>query len=449
MFKMNTQTCPRVLAGGTLIDGTGAPPIKDSVVILNQEYIVEVGKRDQVEIPLDAEVIDITGKTIMPGLIDSHCHFLWMGVAMKTMVLLHETKSLEEAIKQVKKHAEEAEPGEWIVGIGWDESKWPENRYITVDDLDPIAPENPVMLSRVCGHLVSINTAAMEAAGITRETQDTEGGHVDKDEFGENTGILRDCRHLIEEYIPQTSQETIVDSLGLASQYALSLGCTGVHDAGLSNNEIAGYREAEKRGNLKIRSYLMLSRDATEDALKTGIEKGFTEHLVQLGPVKLFMDGSLGARTAALFEPYEDEPSTTGLLMQKPEALTEKIVAANAAELQTATHAIGDLAIEYVLDSIQEALRNNPRKNHRHRIEHCEITSAQQIERIKKLNIIPDMQPNFIGEWSGPGSMYNQRLGDRREHMSNQYRAMLDEGIKLAFEATACHSTQSMVSGAR
>ncbi len=430
---MNTETCPRVLVGGTLIDGTGAPSIKDSVVILNQKYIVEVGKRDQVEIPLDAEVIDITGKTIMPGLIDSHCHFLWMGVAMKTMVLLHETKSLEEALKKVKKHAEEAKPEEWIVGIGWDESKWPENRYLTADDLDPVAPENPVMLSRVCGHLVSINTAAMKITGITRETQDTEGGHVDKDEYGENTGILRDCRHLIESYIPKTSHETIVDSLGLASNHALSLGCTGVHDAGLSNMEIAGYQEAEKQGKLKVRSYLMLSRDAAEDAIKTGTEKGFTDSLVQLGPVKLFMDGSLGARTAALFEPYEDEPSTTGLLMQKPEALTEEIVRANEAKLQTATHAIGDLAVEYVLDSIQEALRRNPRKNHRHRIEHCELTSAQQIERIKKLNIIPDMQPNFIGEWSGPGSMYNQRLGNRREHMSNQYRAMLDEGIKLAF----------------
>lgn len=433
MFTMNPKTCPRVLVGGTLIDGTGAPPIKDSVVILNQEYIVEVGKRDQVETPPDAEVIDITGKTIMPGLIDSHCHFLWMGVAMKTMVLLNETKSLEEALKQVKKHAEEAEPGEWIVGIGWDESKWPENRYITADDLDPIAPDNPVILSRVCGHLVSINTLAMEAAGITRETQDTEGGHVDKDEFGENTGILRDCRHLVDSVIPQASLETIVDSLELASNYALSLGCTGIHDAGLGNEEIKAYQEAENQGKLKVRSRLMIREDAVESFIKQGINENSGDDLVQIGPVKQLMDGSLGARTAALFDPYEDEPSTSGLVLLKPEVLTENIVKAHMAGLQTATHAIGDLAVEYVLDSIQEALRRQPRKNHRHRIEHCELTSAQQIERIKRLEIIPDMQPNFIGEWSGPGSMYNQRLGNKREHMSNQYRAMLDEGIKLAF----------------
>jgi hypothetical protein len=272
----------------------------------------------------------------------------------------------------------------------------------------------------------------MEAAGITRETQDTEGGHVDKDEFGENTGILRDCRHLVDSVIPKASLEIIVDSLELASNYALSLGCTGIHDAGLGSDEIKAYQEAEKQGKLKVRSRLMIRGDAVESVIKQGINENSNE-LVQIGPVKQLMDGSLGARTAALFDPYEDEPSTSGLVLLKPEVLTENIVKAHTAGLQTATHAIGDLAVEYVLDSIQEALRRQPRKNHRHRIEHCELTSAQQIERIKRLEIIPDMQPNFIGEWSGPGSMYNQRLGNKREHMSNQYRAMLDEGIKLAF----------------
>ena len=430
---MSLETCPRVLVGGTLIDGTGAQPIKDSIVILKDEYIVEVGKRDEVEIPAGAEVYDITGKTIMPGLIDSHCHFLWMGVAMKSMVMLNDTKSLDEAIQRVKKRISEAKPGEWIIGNGWDESKWPENRYLTREDLDPIAPDNPVVLSRVCGHLVSINEKAMEVAGITRDTQDTEGGHVDKDEDGENTGILRDCRYLVQAAIPPTSVETMVEGLKVASDYALSLGCTAIHDAGLTGRDINGYQQAEDEGKLKVRSYVMVTGEAAEAAIKLGVKTGLGDDMVQLGPVKLLMDGSLGARTAALFEPYEDEPSTSGLLLIKPEMLTEKISRAHEANLQVATHAIGDLAVEKVLDSIQEALRRNPRKDHRHRIEHCEITGAQQIERIKQLGVIPDMQPNFIGEWSGPGSMYNQRLGDRRERLSNQYRAMLDEGIRVAF----------------
>jgi hypothetical protein len=213
----------------------------------------------------------------------------------------------------------------------------------------------------------------------------------------------------------------------------LSLGCTGVHDAGLFNKNIQAYQQAEKEGKLKVRAYIMLKGDAQEAAINIGVQTGLGDDMVQMGPVKLMMDGSLGARTAALFEPYSDEPSTSGLILENPKILTEKIVSAHDANLQTATHAIGDLAVEKTLDSIQEAIRRNPKKNHRHRIEHCEITSSQQIERIRQLGVIPAMQPNFIGEWSGPGSMYNQRLGDRRERLTNQYRAMLDEDIRVAF----------------
>lgn len=433
LSKMSLDTCPRVLVGGTLIDGTGAPPIENSIVIINDEYIVAVGKRDEIPIPDVSEVYDITGKTIMPGLIDSHCHFLGMGVSMKTKVLLNDTENVQEALFRVKKRVKDAKPGEWIIGSGWDESKWAENRYLNKYDLDAISPHNPVMLSRVCGHLVSINTKAMELAGITRDTQDTEGGHVDKDDNGENTGILRDCRYLVNNVIPLTPAETLVEALEVASDHALSLGCTGIHDAGLGTNEFRAYQQANAVGKLKVRSNLMMHQDVTDGAIAMGLETGFGDGMVRIGPVKLMMDGSLGARTAALFDPYEDEPSTSGLLLEKPDVLRDKIARAHTNNLQSATHAIGDLAIEHVLDGIQEALRQNPRKDHRHRIEHCEITSAQQIERIKQLGIIPDMQPNFIGEWSGPGSMYRQRLGERRDRMSNQYRQMLDEGIKVAF----------------
>ena len=433
LFNMSLETCPRVLVGGTLIDGTGTPPLKDSIVILRDEYIVKVGKRDDVTIPSGSEVYDITGKTIMPGFIDSHCHFLWMGIDMKNNVQLNDTKTINEALMRIKKRITEAKPGEWIVGKGWDESKWLENRYLTKEDIDPIAPENPVMLSRVCGHLVSINTKAMEIAGITEETQDVKGGHVDKDDAGENTGILRDCRYLVEAFISPDSLETMVDGLEVASNFALSLGCTSIHDAGLTNRDINAYQQAEKEGKLKVRANVMVKGEVEDAVIALGIKTGLGDDLVQIGPLKLLMDGSLGAHTAALFEPYEDEPSTSGLLLMKPEVLTEKIVRAHQANLQVATHAIGDLAVEKVLDAIQEALRLMPRKDHRHRIEHCELTSAQQIERIKQLGVIPDMQPNFIGEWSGPGSMYRQRLGERRDRMSNQYRAMLDEGIRVAF----------------
>lgn len=430
---MSLDICPRVLVGGTLIDGTGAPPINDSIVVINNKYIVAVDKRDEIPIPEGSEVYDITGKTIMPGLIDSHCHFLSMGIAMKTKVLLNDTQNIQDALLRVMKRVGKIKPGEWIEGRGWDESKWPENRYLNRYDLDVISPENPVMLSRVCGHMVVLNSIALEMANITKDTQDDKGGHVDKDESGENTGILRDCRYLVMDVIPLTPMETMIDALGVASDLALSLGCTGIHDAGLGADEIKSYQHALAVGNLKVRSYLFQHDQVVNGSIAMGLETGFGNDMLKIGPSKLMMDGSLGARTAALFEPYEDEPNTSGLVLEEPDVLLAKVLKAHNNNIQTATHAIGDLAIEHSLDAIQEALRRNPRKDHRHRIEHCELTSAQQIERIRDLGVVPDMQPNFIGEWSGPGSMYRQRLGERRDRMSNQYRAMLDEGIRVAF----------------
>jgi predicted amidohydrolase YtcJ len=433
MYKMSLEPCPRVLLGGTLIDGTGAAPIKDSVIVIQGEWIMAVGKREETPIPAGSEVYNISGMTVTPGMIDSHCHFLSMGIAMKTRVDLSKTKSLSDAINKIKERVKDTKKGEWILGGGYDESKWPENRYINRYDLDTIAPDNPVMLTRVCGHLVSINAKAMENAGITKDTEAPEGGKVDKDEQGEPTGILRDCRQLVMHAIPEPTHDDYIDGIAVASDFVLSLGCTGVHDAGLSGHQIRAYQDAYEQGKLRVRANLMLREEAAKAAGSLGLLTGFGDEMLMLGPAKLLMDGSLGARTAALFEPYEDEPTTKGLLRMKPEALTELVIDFHDMGLQVAIHAIGDLAVEHSINSISEALRQNPRKDHRHRIEHCEIMTSNNIERIGQLGIVPDMQPNFIGEWSGPGSMYNQRLGDKRERMSNPYRWMIDEGIPVAF----------------
>ena len=431
--KMSLVSCPRVLVGGTLIDGTGADPVKDSVIILRDEYIVAAGKRGEVEIPPGSEVYDVTGMTVVPGLIDSHCHFIWMGVNMLTTVPIRYTATMKDALDLIRQRARKAKPGEWIIGRGYDEAKWPENRYITKKDIDAVVRDKPVALVRICGHLVSANSKALELAGINKDNPDPDGGAIDREADGEPTGVLRDCRDQIWKVIPPTSSETMIEGLKVASDHALSLGCTGIHDAGLGPQEVAAYQEAHDNGNLKVRANIMLRTETPEAAMKLGIRTGFGDQMLRIGPVKLLIDGSLGAHTAALFEPYEDDPSTSGLLLEEPEVIAEKMAAAHSHGFQVATHAIGDLAIEHVIDGIQKTLKGEPRKNHRHRIEHCEILSAQQIERIKRLGIIPAMQPNFIGEWSGPGSMYRQRLGEKRDRASNPYRVLLDEGIPVAF----------------
>jgi predicted amidohydrolase YtcJ len=433
VFEMSLQPCPRVIVGGTLIDGTGRSPIFDSVVVIDDEWVVAVGKRDEVPIPEGAEVIDASGRTVMPGLIDAHVHFLGMGISMIQNLNLRDTASIVEALDLLRKRVSTAEKGEWIRGMGWDDSKWEERRYATRFDLDAVSPDNPVMLVRVCGHLMTLNSRALEVAGITKDTADPPGGLIDRTPEGEPTGVLRDAGHLVWKNIPPVSEETALEGLRMVCDHALSLGCTGVHEAGLDGFGIRVYQRAMKEGSLKVRAYLMWRNGLAESMDALGLITGFGNEMVKLGSAKMILDGSLGARTASLFEPYEDDPSTKGLLMMSEEELVERVKTVHKAGSQVAVHAIGDYAIELVIGAIGEAIRDSPRKGHRHRIEHCELLSSNQIERIRSLGIVPSMQPNFAGEWSGKDGLYENRLGKRRLRQNNPYRYLLDEGVKVAF----------------
>jgi predicted amidohydrolase YtcJ len=190
------------ILGGTLIDGTGRPPIHDSSIVLGGGRIIALGRRGEVEIPRGAEIIDASGGTVLPGFIDAHTHFLWMGIGMVRFVDMSSAQSLSEALSLVESRLKETPTGEWVLGRGWDESKWPEKRYITKEDVDPFSPHHPVMLTRVDGHLVTLNSKALELAGITRDTPDPPGGRIDRDPAGDPTGVLRDARQLVERVIP-------------------------------------------------------------------------------------------------------------------------------------------------------------------------------------------------------------------------------------------------------
>lgn len=430
---MSSELSKKMFVGGTLIDGTGSPALEDSAVLVEGESIAAVGKKNEVQAPKECEVYDISGKTIIPGLNDAHVHFLSIGLSMLKNVDLSDARSLGEALELVKKKVEEVEPGEWVLGKGWDESNWPEDRYITKEDMKGWSSKNPIMLVRVCGHLVSLNSMALEEAGITEDTEDPEGGKIDRDEEGQPTGVLRDCRGLVQSHIPRPTHEDLVDSVELASERALRLGCTSIHDAGIGADRINAYQTALEEDKLKVRANLMLRYGTPEAAINLGIKSGFGDDTIKLGPIKLLMDGSIGARTAAMFEAYTDDPSTKGLLLMKPDKLDSSVQEAHENGLQVSVHAIGDRAIEHVINSIRTALRREPKKDHRHRIEHCEILSTQQIEMMNQLGIIASMQPNFVGRWGGPDSMYEARLGPDRDRVGNPYRAMLDEGVRLCF----------------
>jgi hypothetical protein len=425
----------KVISGGTLIDGTGKPPIKNSAVVVLGSTIIEVGRAEDVDVPRDAEVIDAKGKTVLPGLIDAHTHFIGLGTRTLTSLDLTTTKSVTEAVNLVKAKLMELPKGTWLTGRGWDESKWVERRYITRKDLDPVSPDNPVNLTRVCGHLTTLNSKAIQLAKLTKDTPDPPGGKIDKDPVtGEPTGVLKDVGRLLGGLMPPTTRETSLRGLRKSCEIALSLGCTGIHDAGTGGSGFSMYQTCMEDGSLGVRSYVMPRGDMVLSVFENaGIRTGFGNDILKIGPVKMLIDGSMGAHTAALFEPYADEPSTNGIFTTPPEKIKEAAVKAHKLGMQIAIHAIGDRAIEETINALEAAIEEEPRPDHRHRIEHCEVLHADQIARIKKLHIIPSMQPNFVGEWSGPGGMYETRLGSDRLRLNNPYRRLLDEGIKIAF----------------
>jgi len=423
----------KAFVGGTLIDGTGRPPFRDSVVVIEEERIVAVGERGLVEVPEGTEIIDVTGKTVIPGLIDAHVHFLDMGMRMISTVDLNQTKSIKEAQNAIIDRLSQTTKGDWVQGRGWDDSKWEDRRYINKWDLDSFSPDHPVVLTRVCGHMITLNSKAMEIAGITKDTPSSPGGQVDKSPDGEPTGVLRDAGHLISPFIPEETAELAQEGLKLANELALRLGCTGIHDAGLGKFGITAYQSAQEAGTMKIRASIMWQSNLSESIGEVGLQSAFGNEMLRLGPAKILLDGSLGARTAALYEPYADDSSTKGIILMTEDQLNEKVQTIHKQGSQLAIHAIGDYGINLAINAIEAALKSSPRKDHRHRIEHCELLSTNQIERINRLGIVASMQPNFVGEWSGPDSLYEARLGKRRLRQNNPFRALLDEGVRVPF----------------
>ncbi|MHA2202486.1 MAG: amidohydrolase [Candidatus Hodarchaeales archaeon] len=429
---------PLVITGGTLIDGTGAPPIPNSTIVVVGSKIIDVGSSEKVNIPKGAKIINVKG-TVIPGFIDSHTHFILMGVRTLTTVDLSTTNSIADVVERVSVRLSEFPSGSWLTGHGWDESTWSEKRYPTKDDLDSVSPENPVILTPCYGHLMVANTRALELAKITKETPDPPGGKIDRDSrTNEATGILREeAMNLIDAVKPSTTKKVSLSGLQKACEIALSWGCTSIHDLGSDSIDIGTYQTALEKGILKVRAYIMPDAQFTDvmlDGLETlGIRTRFGDEFLRIGSIKFYVDGSMGARTAVFSEPYADETSTYGILAVPPEELKQRVIRAHKLGMQVAIHAIGDKGIEVALNAIEAAIEKKPRSDHRHRIEHCEILTEDQVLRIKRLGVIPAMQPNFVGEWGQPGGMYEQRLGLKRLKQCNPYRRLLDDGITIAF----------------
>jgi predicted amidohydrolase YtcJ len=397
--------------------------------------IVTVGEDAEVTalVGPKTRVLDLHGRTIVPGFNDSHAHLLGIGFA-RLDVDLTGTTTWPEVVDQVAKAVRTRKAGEWVRGRGWHEGKWASPAAGAVrgfprhDALSAVSPDNPVVLERADGHAVLANLRAMSLKGITRETKPPAGGEVIRDSSGQPTGVFVDnAQGLVDP--PARSPDDLRRALELAMDECLEKGVTSLTDAGADLETLALYREYAAAGKLRVRLYAMASGLSTTRALGRP-EIGPGDAMLTIRAVKLFADGALGSRGAALLEPYADDPGNTGLLVTPPEAILEAARFALARGFQVATHAIGDRANRIVLDTYEKALGEHPEvKDPRFRVEHAQILDAADIPRFGPLGVLASMQGIHCPSdrpWAPT------RLGEARvAEGAYAWRKLLDSGARI------------------
>jgi predicted amidohydrolase YtcJ len=390
--------------------------------------VIAVGSDSEIKgsAPRGCYKYDLGGKVVIPGFIDCHTHFVSMGVDMMNVDLMG-TKSLDEAMAKMKAGAKKVPESDWVIGSGWAENRWADGRFITRADLDSCCPNNPAVAHRICMHMSTVNTKAIDLLGL-----DAGIPGVESDVNGRLTGILKESAVNIVRSATAPDKAKNTKALALATKRAHSLGVTSVQDNG-SADHLAVYRSAERSGKLDVRVTFNVPAERLDSMLGMHLQSGLGSDFLRIGGVKMFCDGALGARTAALSEPYADDPSNKGMFMQDRGVLDGMVSKANDADIQLVIHAIGDMGIEAAISSIESALKDSPRKDHRHRIEHLELPSEKHLRRMQRLRLIASMQPNFVGEWGGTNGMYYSRLGEARAKRNNPFKEVVDAKVKMVF----------------
>ncbi len=370
--------------------------------------------------------VDLRGRVVVPGFIDAHAHMADSAGEIG-WTDLSGAPTLEATLDRLRRATARVPSEGWVVGVDWDEAKWPERRYPLREDLDRVSTAVPVVARRVDCHMIAVNSKALERA---TDLVSVRGYEVDRS--GRPTGILKEDAFEALHGMFGPSEKRVEAGLAAVARRAHRLGITSVHDI-VDDGELRAYQRARRRGRLRLRVYAMPRDGLLPHLVATGLMTGLGDAWLRLGAVKVFSDGSLGACTAALSEPYAGRPSEKGMLVHPPAELRSILEAADRAGFQTATHAIGDEAIREVLTALEGLLEEGPRRDHRHRIEHFELPDEDLLRRTKESRLIASCQPNFVGQWSAPGGMYEDRMGRERASMNNPYRAILRRGIPLCF----------------
>jgi len=376
------------------------------------------------------DVVQLKGNFVMPGFNDAHAH---LGSAGRDKLTLdvRDASSIDEVLKRVKTAAGRRKTGEWILGSGWDQSRWPVERYPTRLELDQAAPVNPVFLVHVSGHIAVANSLAFKHAEINSQTPNPPGGEIDRFADGEPNGLLKEnATNMVAQRIPDPSDEDRQKGIELVFDELGRNGVTSVQDFSAWEDFLA-YVDLKQQRKLTVRITEWLPFAASTDNLQNMRAQGGTsDPWLRTGALKAFMDGALGTRTAALLAPYADDPSTSGLLTVDPERLKAMAIERDRLGFQLAFHAIGDKGNRVALDTFESLVRVNPPRDRRDRIEHAQVVAPEDIPRFAKLQVIASMQPSHETNdmrWA------EQRLGPERSKGAYAWKSLESAGARLAF----------------
>lgn len=417
--RIHTMDTARPLARAMAFDASGR--------------ILALGDADELQARYpQARRLDVGNATVVPGLIDAHAHVGGLGFAMLGADLVG-TASKAEIIQRLRAKAAQLKPGEWLLGNGWDQNDWPQQSFPTAAELDAVFPDRPVWLSRVDGHAGWANSAAMRA--VPRDLAGNwqpDGGMIQRDAAGKPNGIFIDNAMLLVEHArPAPDEATSERALALGMQAAVEHGLTGVHDAGITLAELRRYQRLADRGQMPLRIYAMA--DGNSDALESLCRNGLYRHpsgRLQMRAVKLYADGALGSRGAAMLEDYSDDHGNRGLLVMSADELAVASAKAKRCGVQVATHAIGDRGNRLALDTYAHALGADVAGDHRWRVEHAQILAPADLARFAQLHVIASMQPTHATSdmpWA------QERVGAQRIVGAYAWRQLRDSGARLAF----------------
>ncbi len=411
-----------ILINGEIITLNNKDEIAEAVAV-EDGLITEVGSNEEIKSLADnnMKVIDLKGKTVVPGFIDAHVHFMQTGLD-KIFVDLTEADTKQEMLNLLKERAQKKEAGEWIYAAGFDDDKFADKKPPTRWEIDEVVADNPVWCNRIDSHSCTVNSEALELLDIPADMPG-----VDTNEAREKTGVIRDEANseVRTKVLGMVTKEKRLKAMNIATEIALEAGITTVHsmEGGRLFSHLDVETLLEKRAENPLYIVVFNQTKDVDRVLDLGLER--------IGGC-IILDGSFGSHTAALLEPYEDDPNTNGKLYNTQEEIDEFILRAHKEGLQATCHAIGDRAIEQLLTAYEKAQAEYPREDARHRIEHSELINQKQIKRANELGVTLSMQPAFEHYWGGLDGMYGTRLGEERAKKTNRYRDILEAGCLLA-----------------